>query len=135
MVCLRPLQHHTGFCHHRLAPHSTPLPPPDLSSQSPQVSCYFNSILSERRTDALRQPTGRGRAKSKAEPQELCEQRREREIYPSSLRNSGLNLHSQLDVPCICGIPEQTMNHTKIEAVDIGSNCKLGFFFLHLICF
>ena len=42
----------------------------------------------------------------KAEPQELCEQRREREISPSSLRSSGLNLHNQLDVPCICGIPE-----------------------------
>ena len=50
--------------------------------------------------------TQRRGAKSKAEPQELCEQRREREISPSSLRSSGLNLHNQLDVPCICGIPE-----------------------------
>ena len=56
--------------------------------------------------DALRRPTQRGRAKSKAEPQELCKQRRERKISPSSLRSSGLNLHNQLDVPCISGIPE-----------------------------
>ena len=69
------------------------------------MSCYFNlSCLSEE--DALRQPTLRGRAKSKAEPQELCEQRREKEISPSSLRSSRLNLHNELDVPCICGIPE-----------------------------
>ena len=36
--------------------------------------------------DALRRPTHRGRAKSKAEPQEMQEQRRGREISPSSLR-------------------------------------------------
>ena len=42
-------------------------------------------------------------AKTKAEPQELCEQRREREISPSSLKSSGLNLHNQLDVLCISG--------------------------------
>ena len=57
-------------------------------------------------TDAPRRPTRRGGDKSKAEPQELGQQRREREISPSSQRSSGLNLHSQLDVPCICGIPE-----------------------------
>ena len=44
--------------------------------------------------------------KSKAETQELCEQRREREISPSSFRSSGLSLHNQLDIPCICGITE-----------------------------
>ena len=38
--------------------------------------------------------------------QELCEQRREREISPGSLRSSGLNLHNQLNVPCMCGIRE-----------------------------
>ena len=85
--------------------------------------------------DALRRPTHRGGAKSKADPQELCKQRREREISPSSLRSSGLNLHGQLDVPCICGIPEQTTNHPKIEAVDYGSNYNLGVCFLHLIGF
>ena len=85
--------------------------------------------------DTLRRPTRRGRAKSKAEPQELCEQRREREISPNSLRSRGLKLHNQLDVPCICGIPEQTINHPKIEVVDLGSNCRLGVCFLHLICF
>ena len=62
-------------------------------SQSPLISYYFNPVLSWQRTDTLRQPTRRGGAKSKAEPQELCEQRREREISPSSLRSSGLNLH------------------------------------------
>ena len=43
---------------------------------------------------------------SKAEPQELCEQRREREISPSNLRSSRLNPHNHLDVPSTCGIPE-----------------------------
>ena len=75
-------------------------------SQRPLISCYFNPVLSGWGTDTFRQPTRRGRAKSKAEPQDLCEQRREREISPSSLWSSGLNFHSQLDVPCICGIPE-----------------------------
>ena len=75
-------------------------------SQNPLISCSLNPVLSERRRDALTRSTCRGRAKSKAEPQELCEQRREREISASSLRSSGLNLHNQLDVPCICGIPE-----------------------------
>ena len=75
------------------------LPPPAWVSQSPWSSCSFNPVLSERRTDTLRRPIHRGRAKSKAEPRELCEQRREREISPSSLRSSGLNLHNQLDVP------------------------------------
>ena len=93
------------------------------------------SQKSGRGTDALRQPTCRDGSKSKAEPQELYEQRREKEISPSSLRSSILNLHNQLDVPCTCGIPEQTMNHPKIEVVDFGSNCRLGVSFLHLICF
>ena len=86
------------------------LPYPSLPtawvSQSPLISCCFNSILSGWGTDAWGWPTGRGRAKFKAKPQELCKQRREREISPSSLRSSGLNLHNQLDVPCICGIRE-----------------------------
>ena len=62
--------------------------------------------ISQKGTDALRRPTRRGGAKSKAEPRELCEQRREREISPSSLRSNRLNLHDELDVPCISGIPE-----------------------------
>ena len=80
--------------------------PPAWVSQIPLISCYFNPVLSERRTDAPRWPTRRGGAKSKAEPQELCKQRREREISPSSLRSSELNIHNQLDVPCISGISE-----------------------------
>ena len=79
-------------------------------SQSPLIICSFNPILSEQRTHALRRPTCRGGAKSKVEPQELCEQRREMEISPSSLRCSGLNLQNQLDVPCIPGIPELSQN-------------------------
>ena len=132
---LRLVQCHVGLCCRRLAPHTVPLPPPGPSEPEPAISCYFNLVQSERRRDALRRPTCTGRNKSKAEPQELCEQRRQREISPSSLRSSGLNLHNQLDVPCISGTPEETTNHPKIEAVDFGSNCRLGVFFLHLICF
>ena len=84
----------------------TPPSPPAWVRQRLLISCYFNPDLSKRRTDTLRQPTRRAGAKSKAEAQELCEKRREREISPSSLRSSRLNLHNQLDVPCICGIPE-----------------------------
>ena len=80
--------------------------PLDWVSQSPRISCSFNPALSQWRTHSLRRPTCRGRAKSKAEHHELCEHRREMEISPSSLRISGLNLHNQLDVTCICGIPE-----------------------------
>ena len=123
---LRLLQRHAGLCRCRLTLHSVPFPPPHLSEPEPPISCYFNPVQSEQRTDALRRPTCRDRAKSKAEPQELCEQRREREISPSSLRSSRLNLHNQLDVRCICGIPEETTNHPKIEVVDFGSNCRLG---------
>ena len=75
-------------------------------SKSALISCCFNRLLSGRGTDAWGQPTHRSRAKSKAEPQELCEQRREKEISPCSLRSSRLNPHNQLDVPCTCGIPE-----------------------------
>ena len=80
--------------------------PPFWVSHSPLISCTFKPVLPGQGTDALRWPTHRGRAKSKAEAQELCKQRREREISPSTLRSSRLNLHSQLDVPCICGVPE-----------------------------
>ena len=103
---LRLVQRHTGLCCCRLAPHLYPSLPLARVSQSPRISCSCNPILSERRTEALRRPACRGESKSKAEFQELWEQRREREISPSSLRSSGLNLHNQLDVPCICGIPE-----------------------------
>ena len=81
------------------------IPYPSLAlacvTQSSLIRCSFNPILSGRGTDALRGPACRGGAKSKAEPQELCEQRGEREISPSSPRSSGLNLYNQLDVPCI----------------------------------
>ena len=135
MTCLRLLQHHKGLCCCRLTPHSVPLTPLTGVSQSPLISCYFNHVLSGQGTDALRGPTRRGGAKSKAEPQELCEQRREKEISPSRLRHSRLNIHNKLDVSCVSGIPKQTTNHPKIEVVDFGSNCRLGVCFLHLICF
>ena len=98
-------QHASGCCN--VTPASATLGSPCIPypsfplawvSQSPLISSYFNPIL--------RRPTHRGRAKSKAEPQELCEQRREREISPNSFGRSRLNLHNQLDAPCICGIPE-----------------------------
>ena len=47
MAQLRLLQHHAGFCCIRLTPHSIPLPPP-------LISCSFNPLLSEGRTE----PTG-----------------------------------------------------------------------------
>ena len=72
----------------------TPPSPPAWVSQSPLISHSFNPLLSGWRTDARGWPTCRGGAKSKAEPQELCKQRREREISLCSLRSSGLNLHS-----------------------------------------
>ena len=77
----------------------TPPRPRAWVSQSPLISQSFNPVLSGWGTNALRRPTRRGGSKSKAEPQELCEQRREREISPGSLRSSGLKLHKQLDVP------------------------------------
>ena len=127
------LGHASGCCNIMPAsatPGSPHLPYPSLflawMIQSPLISCSFNPLLSGRRTDARERPTCRGGAKSKAEPQELCEQRREREISPSSLRSSRLNLHNQLDVPCLRATPEETMNHPKVEVVDFGRNCRLG---------
>ena len=96
---LRLLQRHAGLCRRRLAPHPYPSLPPAWVSQSPRSSCSFNPVLCERKTDGLKRPTRRGWSKSKAEPRELYEQRREREISPSSLRSSGLKLHKQLDIP------------------------------------
>ena len=90
-----------------LPPQASPHPytslPPDWVSQSPRSSCPFNPALSEGRIDALKWPTRRGGSKSKAEPRELYEQRRKREISSSSLRSSGLKLHKQLDVPASVG--------------------------------
>ena len=67
-ACLGLVQCHAGLCRHRLAPHPYPSLPPAGVSQSPRSSGSFNPILCERRTDALRQPTHRGGAKSKTEP-------------------------------------------------------------------
>ena len=101
-VCLRLVQRHPSLCCHILYPS---LPTASVS-QSPLLSRSFKPVLSGQGTDTLRRPTHRGGSKSKPEPRELFKQRREREISPSSLRSSRLNLHNQLDVPCICGTPE-----------------------------
>ena len=103
-VPLRLLQNYAGLCCHRLTLHSTPLPRAWVS-RKPLISHYLNPLLSGQRTDTRRWPTCRRGDKCKVEPQELCKQRREREISPCSLRSSGLNPHNQLDVPCTCGIP------------------------------
>ena len=78
-------------------------------------------------TDARRRPTCRGRAKSKGEPQELSEQRREREIFPCSLRSSRLNSHNQFDVPCICGNQNRQWIITKLRWWIFGATVDLGF--------
>ena len=94
--------------------------PQAQASQSPKSAAPLTqSCLSRNR--CLRRPTCRGGSKSKAEPQELCEQRREREISHGSLRSSGLNLHNQRDVPCICGTPEKTTNHPKLRMWTLGA--------------
>ena len=65
-----------------------------------------------------------------------CEKKEEKgKFSPCSLRSSGLNPHNQLDEHCISGIPEETTGVLEIEAVDFGSNCRLGVCFLRLICF
>ena len=104
-------RHRLVHCHThpgcgRLTPHQYPSVPPACMSHTPWISWFLNPVSSEPRTEALRRPTHRRRSKPKAESRGLCEQRREREISLSSHRSSGLNLHNQLDVPCICGIPE-----------------------------
>ena len=86
------------------------LPYPSLSpawvSKKALISLCFNPLLSGRGTDAWGQPKDRGGARTKDEHQELCEQRREREIVLCSLRSSGLNPHNWPDKPCVCRIPE-----------------------------
>ena len=100
-------------------------------SQSHRIRCSLNPVLSEGRTDTLRRPTHKGGSKYKAEPRELCKQRREREMSPSSLRSRGLNLHNQLAVPCICGIPEGKTNHPKLRRWTSRAKIYI-FFFLFL---
>ena len=68
-------QHASSWCNITLAsvtvgwPHNLyPSHPPAWVSQSPWISCSFNTLLSGRRTDTRGQPTCRARAKPKAEP-------------------------------------------------------------------
>ena len=79
---------------------------PAWESKRALISRSFNSLLSGQGTEAWGWSTRRGRAKIKAEPQEMCEQRREREISPYSFRSSGLNPCNHLGKPYMCGIPE-----------------------------
>ena len=135
----RLLQCHASLCPCRLTSNSnydnhTP-PSPWPESKRALISCCFNPLLSGWGTDSWRWPTHRSGAKTKAEPQELCEKRRERKISPCSLRSSRLNPYNQLVKHCIWRIPEQTMNVPKIEVVDFGCNWRLGVCFLCLIWF
>ena len=79
----------------------TPYPslPPAWVSESRLTRCSFNAVLCEREQTLSRDLRAEAGPNPKLTPRELCEQRRERKIFPSSLRSSGLNLHNQLDVP------------------------------------
>ena len=100
---------------------------PAWVSKRALISLCFNPLLSGWGTDALRWPTHRGGAKSKAEPQELCEQRREREISPSSLRSSGLSPHNQLDVPASVEYLNRQRITPKLRWWALGATVDLGF--------
>ena len=69
--------------------------------------------------------------KSKAEPWEPYEQRREREISPSSLRSSGLKLHKQLDVPASVAY----MNRQRIIPNSGGGLWEQDILFFPLLLF
>ena len=72
------------------------------------ISCCFLPLLSGWETDVWRWPNHKDRAKIKAEPQWWCYQRRGRENFPCSHRNSRLNPHNQLGKHCICRKSEYT---------------------------
>ena len=130
---LRLVQHHAGLWHCRLAPPPLyPSLPSAWVSQSPRSSCSFNPVLSGRGTDTLRRPTCRGRSKSKAEPRELCEQRREGEISPSSIRSSGLKLHKQLDVPASVEYLNRQRIIPKLRQWTSGATIYIFFLFVFL---
>ena len=86
------------------------LPYPSLSpawvSKWDLISHCFHSLLPGLETDGWGWPTGRSRAKTKAELQEQCNQRRWREVSPCSHRSSGLNPCNRLGKPCTCEIYE-----------------------------
>ena len=85
--------------------------------------------ISQKGTDTLKRPTSRGRAKSKAETQELCKQRREMKISLWSLRSSGLNLHNQLDVPASAEYLNRKRITPKLRQWTLGATVDLGFAF------
>ena len=103
----------------------TPLSP-GLSEPEPPNQPSFNPLLCGWRTDARVRPTCRGRAKSKAETQELCRQR-EREISLCSLRSSRLNLHNQLMYPASveCLIRQRII--PKLRWWTLGATVDFGF--------
>ena len=127
MAWLRLLQCHTGLCHCRFTPHSIHLPPLGLSEQEPPISRSFKPLLSGWRTDVRGQPICRGGAKSKAEPQELCKQRREGKSSLWSLRSSGLNLDNQLDNISSMEYLTRQWIIPKLRWWHLGATVDLGF--------
>ena len=83
--------HTSGCCNVMLTSAATGLPripypsfPPAWVSQSPLISCYFNPILPEGGTEALRQPSCRGGTKSKAEPRSCANKEEKGKFLPAA---------------------------------------------------
>ena len=125
--CIMLVQCHADVCRCRLAPYPYPSLPHAWVSQSPRISCFFNPVLSGW------EQTLSGDLHTEAGPNPKLNPRscgnKEREIPPSSLRSSGLNLHNQLDVPCICGIPECTTNHPILRRWTLWATIYIYFSF------
>ena len=77
---------------------TAPSPRPERARAPEAAAPLTPSCLSEEQTPSGDLHTEAG-PNPKLNPWELCKQRREREISPSSLRSSGLKLHNQPDVP------------------------------------
>ena len=87
------------------------LPPPSMSEQEAPNKPLLQPLPVRVGNRCLRTTYMQRRSKTKAETQEMYEQRRESELSPCSLRSGGINPHNQLGVSCISGIPEETTNH------------------------
>ena len=112
-----------------------PPSPPAWVSQSPLISCYFNPILSEQRTDALRWPTGRGGAKYKPEAQELCKTKKRKGNLSQQPQEQQIKSPQSNWCAIHLWVTWIDNESSQIEVVDFGSNCTLGVCFLHPICF
>ena len=126
-VRLRLLQSHSSLCCRRFTLHPYPSLPLTWVSQSPLISRCFKPVLRGQGTDAWGWPTNRGGAKTKAEPQELCKQRREREISPCSLSSSRLNPHSNLMYPSSVEYLNRQWIIPKLRQWTLGANVHLQF--------